>query len=331
MRALVTGAGGFLGGAVARLLRARGDAVLTLQRGDYPDLARNGIEVVRGDIADRATVTSAARDVEVVFHVAAKAGLWGPEREYYRVNVLGTENVIAACRANGVARLVHTSTPSVVFGGDDLEGVDESTPYATHFTAAYPKTKAVAERAVLAANDGSLATVALRPHLMWGPGDPHLLPRLVARARAGRLRRLGWRTTLVDSLYIDNAASAHVLAADRLAPGAAIAGRAYFLSQGEPMPLWDLVNRLLDAAGVQRVAKSIPVSVAYALGLVYEAAFRLLRIDAEPPMTRFLAHQLSTSHWFDISAARRDLGYEPTVSIDEGMARLAAAMRAGPL
>ena len=327
MKALVTGAGGFLGGAVARLLSARGDTVRSLQRGDYPALVRHGIEVVRGDVADRATVMSATRGVDVVVHVAAKAGLSGPEREYYRTNVIGTENVIATCRANGVTRLVYTSTPSVVFADADLEGVDESTPYATRFAAAYPRTKAAAERAVLAANDGTLATVALRPHLLWGPGDPHLLPRMAARARAGRLRRLGWRTTLVDSIYIDNAAAAHVLAADRIAPGAAIAGRAYFLSQDEPLPLWDLVNRLLDAAGTPRVTKSIPVWAAYALGALYETSYRLLRIRDEPPMTRFLAHQLSTSHWFDIRAARRDLGYEPTVSIDEGMARLAASLR----
>src|SRR4051794_17293862 len=248
MNVLVTGGGGFLGGAIVRRLAARGDAVRALSRGGYPGLRAMGVALVQGDLADPAAVARAAEGCAVVFHVAAKAGIWGPFAEYHRSNVAGTRNVIAACRACGVRRLVFTSSPSVVFDGRDMEGVDESVPYPRHYETAYPATKAEAERLVRAANGDDLATVALRPHLIWGPGDTNIVPRIIARAKSGRLRRIGRRVNLVDSTYIDDAAEAHLRAADRLVPGAPIAGRAYFLSQGEPWPLWELVNRILRAA-----------------------------------------------------------------------------------
>jgi nucleoside-diphosphate-sugar epimerase len=326
MKALVTGGGGFLGGAIVRLLRARGDSVRSLARGHYPALDALGVEQVAGDVAEAQAVAQAVDGCDVVFHVAAKAGFWGPYAEYFRANVEGTRRVVEACRAAGVPRLVHTSSPSVVFDGRGAEGIDESAPYPRRYHAPYPETKAKAERLVLEANGPALATVALRPHLIWGPGDNHLIPRLVARARAGRLRKVGRRDHLVDTIYIDNAAEAHLLAADRLAPGAAVAGRAYFLSQGEPRPLWDLINRILAAAGAPPVTRTVPAPAAVLAGGLLEAAFRALRLPGEPPMTRFLAHQLSTAHWFDIAAARRDLGYEPRVSIDEGLRRLAEAL-----
>ena len=326
MNALVTGGGGFLGGALARLLRGRGDSVRSLARGDYPDLQASGIDTVRGDITREKDVRRAAEGCDIVFHVAAKAGIWGSFEDYYRANVLGTGNVLSACWALGITRLVYTSSPSVVFDGRDMEGVDESAPYPEHFEASYPATKAEAERLVLGANGPKLATVALRPHLIWGPGDNHLVPRIIARGRAGRLRRIGHRNCLVDSLYIDNAAEAHVLAADRLGPGATIAGKAYFLSQGEPWPVWDLVNRILQAAHMPPVTRAVPISVACAVGALLEWAYATFRLPGEPPMTPFLARELSTAHWFDVTAARRDLGYEPRVSIEEGMRRLEAAL-----
>ncbi|MBI3735972.1 NAD-dependent epimerase/dehydratase family protein [Candidatus Sumerlaeota bacterium] len=321
MKTFVTGGGGFLGKAIVTQLLARGDQVRSFARGAYPDLAALGAAVIQGDIADAARVAEAMRGCDVVFHVAAKPGVWGPYEDYYRANVTGTENVIAACRANGVARLVYTSTPSVVFDGRDMEGANESVPYAEHFETHYPKTKAMAERLVLAANDDKLAAVALRPHLIWGPGDHHLIPRILARA--GRLRIIGDGKNLVDTVYVDDAAAAHLLAADKLAPGSPIAGKAYFITQGEPRPLWEIINRILEAGGRLPVTKKISPRAAMAVGAALEFIYGALRIKSEPPMTRFVARELSTSHWFDISAARRDLGYKPKISFDDGMNRLA--------
>ncbi|MEE8218223.1 MAG: NAD-dependent epimerase/dehydratase family protein [Vicinamibacteria bacterium] len=325
MKALVTGGGGFLGGAIVRLLRERGDEVRSFARGAYPALEEAGVEVHRGDLGDAPAVSRAVRGMDVVFHVAALPGVWGPYEEYHRANVTGTENVLAACRGHEVRRLVFTSTPSVVHGGSDIEGGDESLPYAATFSAHYPRTKAMAERMVLAADGERLSTVALRPHLVWGPGDNHLVPRIVARGRAGRLRLIGDRPNVVDTVYVDNAADAHLAAADRLAPEAPCAGKAYFISNGEPLPLAEITNGILAAAGLPPVTKRIPVPVAIALGGLAELVYAGLRIRSEPPLTRFVARQLSTAHWFDISAARRDLGYEPRVSIEEGLRRLAAS------
>jgi len=327
VRALVTGGGGFLGLAIVRILRARGDDVRSFSRDAYPALEQLGVETVRGDLADEAAVLRAARGRDIIFHVAAKTGVWGSTESYHRANVVGTDNVLAACSAEGIQRLVYTSTPSVTFAGTDQIGVDESAPYAERHLSAYPRTKAIAERRVLESNGADLATVALRPHLIWGPGDPHLVPRILDRARSGRLRLLGNRSNEVDSVYIDNAADAHVLAADRLASDSVVAGKSYFISQGEPLPLADLLNRILAAGGLLPVKRRVPEGAAYFLGALLETVYGLLSIETEPPMTRFVARQLSTAHWFDISAARRDLGYEPAVSLAEGMERLAASLR----
>lgn len=328
MRALVTGASGFLGGALARRLREQGYAVVVLQRSPAPELEALGIAVRRGDLADPRAVRDAAAACDVVFHVAAKAGHWGAYHEYYASNVLGTQAVIDACLAHGIRRLVYTSTPSVVHAGGDLEGIDESAPIATHFRAHYPATKAEAERRVLAANSATLSTVALRPHLIWGPGDRHLLPRIIARAKAGRLRFVGPPGKRIDTTWIDNAVDAHLAAAERLMPGAAHAGRAYFISNGEPIAAEDMINRLLDCAGLPPEHRRIPYPVAFAVGALMEAAWTLLRLRGEPWMTRFLAEQLATAHWYDISAAARDFGWRPRVSLEQGFARLKASWQA---
>ncbi len=327
MKTLVTGGGGFLGGAIVRSLLARGASVRSFSRQEHPQLSVLQVEQHRGDLANPADVLAAAKGCDVVFHVAAKAGIWGDYQAYHQANVVGTENVIAACQQCGINRLIYTSSPSVVFNGRDMEGVDESVPYPTHYEAPYPKTKALAEQRVLAANTVSLATVALRPHLIWGPGDNHLVPRIIARARAGQLRRIGSRPNRVDSLYIDNAVAAHLLAADRLAPGSPVAGKTYFISQDEPLPLWELINRILATTDLPPVARTIPTPVAFAAGALLEFWYRLLRLNNEPRMTRFLARELSTAHWFDLTAARRDLGYVPQVSVEEGLRRLRASFQ----
>ena len=322
MKALVTGGGGFLGQAIVRKLVEQGDSVRILARSDYPELRTLGVETFRGDLANMSSIRDAAKGCDVVFHVAAKAGVWGPYSEYHRVNVEGTRNVIEVCRDLGISRFVHTSSPSVVFNGRDMEGVDETTPYPRHHNAPYPATKAEAERLVLASNGANLAVVAIRPHLIWGPGDNHLIPRILARAKAGKLRRIGIVPRLVDATYIDNAADAHLLAADRLFPGAPIAGKAYFIAQGEPIPIWDLVDRILAAANLPKVSRSVSPWMAHAAGFFYEGLYRAFRTKDEPPMTRFMARELSTAHWFNLDAARRDLGYSPAVSTRQGLERL---------
>lgn len=331
MKALVTGGGGFLGGAIVRALVARGDSVRSFSRANYSALSDLGVEQISGDLGDSKAVTTAAKGCDIVFHVAAKPGVWGPYEDYYRANVIGTENVLTACRANAIPRLVYTSSPSVVFDGSDMEGVDETVPYPEHFEAPYPQTKAIAEQQVLAANGPGLATVALRPHLIWGPEDNHLVPRIVQRGRSGQLRRIGQRPCLVDHIYVDNAADAHLQAADALAPGSAVAGKAYFISNGEPIPLWEMVNRILAAAGVPAVERTISPKLAYLAGYLLEKVYGALKLSGEPRMTRFLARELSTAHWFDISAARRDFGFNPRVSTAEGLRRLQAWLQANPL
>lgn len=325
MKVLVTGGGGFLGRAVCRRLAEAGHRVRTLNRRPRPDAS--GVEQRIGDIRCRDDVRSAVEGCDAVVHCAAMAGTWGPPAEFHAVNVTGTRNVLHACRELGVERLVYTSSPSVVHNGTDLDGVDESAPYATRWTAPYPRTKARAERMVLAANSPHLATVALRPHIIWGPGDPHFLPRLVGRARRGRLYLIGDASRLIDTVHIDNAADAHLLAVERLSPRAPVAGRPYFITQDDPRPIGEMVRALVAAAGVTPRPRHLPVAVARPLAASVEAAYRLLGVHREPPLTRFLVEQFTTAHWFDIRAARRDLGYRPRVSTEEGLAALAERLR----
>lgn len=329
MKALVTGGGGFLGGAIVRLLRGRQYEVRSLTRSAYPWLDELGVEQSLGDLADLDAVEQAVAGCDIVFHVAAKAGVWGRYSDFHGTNVTGTENIIAACRKHGVRKLVYTSTPSVVHGGGDIEGGNESLPYPRHFEAHYQKTKAIAEQAVLAANGPDLATVSLRPHLIFGPSDPHLIPRIIAKAREGKLRRIGARPVPVDVTYIDNAADAHILAADRLDIGSTPAGKSYFISNGEPVELWTFIDRVLAEVGLPPVSRRVSAWKARTAGSVLEWIYWLLRLPGEPPMTRFVAVQMSTAHWYDISAARRDLGYDPKVSVDEGLRRLGEHLRAG--
>jgi len=326
---LVTGGGGFLGGALVRRLRElRCGEIRSLGRTAQPGLAALGVKAMCGDLRDAATAAAACRGCTVVFHVAAKAGVWGAEKDFHAVNVLGTGNMLSAARAAGVAAFVHTSSPSAAYDPcHDAPGMDETAPPPRRFLAAYPASKAKAEAEVLAASTPGMPTAALRPHLIWGPGDHHLLPRLLERARRGRLIQVGNGKNRVDMTYVDNAAAAHLLAAENLRGSQTAAGRAYFISDGEPVVLWEWVAALLRELGIPPIRRRISFRTAYLLGATLEMGARLLPGCPEPPMTRFIAGQLAHDHWFDLAAARRDLGYAPVVAPDVAMARTLAWLR----
>lgn len=330
MKAFVTGGGGFLGKAIIRLLRIEGYEVVSYSRGHYPDIEALGAKHFSGDLSNFEKLKDAMLGCDIVFHVAAKAGFWGEYNEFYNANVIGTENVIKACKELNINKLVYTSSPSVVHTGQNIEGRDESMPYPSKFEAYYPETKAIAEKKVIQANDETLATVSLRPHLIWGPEDHHFLPRFIERAKAGRLKLIGEGNNLVDCVYVDNAAKAHLLAAEKLYPKSNISGKVYFITQGQPIKISDFINNMLRAANLPPVTAKIPFNIAFTIGTVLEFVYKFFDIKKEPLMTKFLATQLATSHWFDITAAKRDLGYVPEISIDEGVSLLADWIKKNP-
>lgn len=351
---LVTGGTGFLGRRIVERLLAAGRRITVLGRTPAPDLEQRGVRFIRASLDDAPAVAAACANVETVFHVAAKVGVWGRYEDFHRANVLGTRALLDGCRAHGVERLVYTSTPSVVYNGRDLAGADESLPLTTRCPSPYPLTKAIAEREVLAANSPTLRTIALRPHLIWGVGDPHLVPRVLARARAGRLRIIGSGRNRVDLVHVENAVDAHLLAEraltechplddkpsvdsarvtsatchlmDDIRRERPAAGRAYFITNGEPVVLWDWINDLLRALGEPPVTKHIPLRAASIIGAGCELTWRVLRLPGEPPLTRFVAAELAKDHWFDLTAARRDLGYEPRITMAAGTAELVATL-----
>jgi nucleoside-diphosphate-sugar epimerase len=334
----VTGASGFIGGKLAERLLGEGRTVRVLARRPLPGLAKAGAEVVAGDLADVAALRRGCEGVGTVFHVAGRVGVWGPAEDFFKVNVGGTRYVIDACRAAGVPRLVYTSSPSVVYNGADLGGADESAPLCTQAPCAYPTSKAAAERLVSAAHSAELATVSLRPHLVWGPGDLNVVPRVLALARQGRLKIIGSGRNRVDVTHITNVVDAHLCAEVALlgsqrsalnsqptSPSAG--GKAYFITNGEPVILWDWINQLLRGVGLPEVREHVSLRAATVAGGVLEALWRILPLKGEPPMTRFVAKEMATDHWFDISAARRDLGYRPRISMAEGTSELIAHLR----
>ncbi|WP_437193777.1 NAD-dependent epimerase/dehydratase family protein [Planctomicrobium sp. SH527] len=328
MQVLVTGGGGFLGRYLVERLQARGDQVRILARGAYPELQQAQVDVRQGNLANSSDVDRAVQGVEAVFHVAAVPGIWGSWDHYFQTNTVGTQNIIAACQKFGVKRLVYTSSPSVVYDGRPHLDADESLPYPEKYLCHYPHSKALAEKAVLQANTfGGLQTVALRPHLIWGPRDNHLIPRLIQRAKAGRLVRVGNGQNLVSMSYVENTAEAHLQAHDALASGAPCAGKAYFINEPEPVKIWDWVNQILALGGLAPVKRSIPASVAWGIGAVCEGVYTVLRKSDEPPMTRFLASQLSQSHTYSVQNAQQDFGYSPLVGYEEAMQRLAPLVK----
>ena len=329
MKILVTGGGGFLGRYVVKKLLARGYTVRVLGRSEQPDLKEAGVDVIQGDIRDATIVRAAARGVDVIQHIAAKAGVWGSWEDYHQTNVIGTRNVLHACKELGTQRLIYTSTPSVVFNGEALQGVDESQPYGKNWLCHYAHTKRIAEEEVLAANDpdgSGLRTIALRPHLIWGVGDNHLIPRVIERARAGKLRIVGDGTNKVDIVHVENAADAQIRAQVALERQEGC-GRAYFISQGEPVVLWNWINDLLKRLGIPQIEKQISLSSAYRVGAVMESLWKTFRLKGEPPMTRFVATELAKDHYFDIRAAKQNLGYQPTVTTEEGLQELVAHLK----
>ena len=321
-KVLVTGGGGFVGLALVKALRARGIDCRVVGRGHYPEVEKLGGTCIRGDIRDRGFLTDCSQGVDTLFHVASLTGIWGSWSDYYAVNVKGTENVLSACEKNSIPRLIYTSTPSVVFNRQDICSGDETLPYPDTFLCPYAHTKALAEKMVLKANGNTLSTCALRPHLVWGPGDPHLIPRLLERGRRRQLRIVGSGENLVDISYVDNVAHAHLLAADNLAGKATAAGKAYFISQGKPVNLWAWINELFAGADVPTLKRKIPFWAAYGVGGILETVHRITAPGKEPRMTRFLAEQLAKSHYFSMARAKVDLGYSPLVTNEEGMRRL---------
>lgn len=322
MNVLVTGGGGFLGAAICKKLLDRGYRVSAFQRRDSAELKKLGVSIIRGDIADFNTLNKAFRGMDTIIHTAAKAGLSLRYDDFYRPNVIGTKNVINACLENGISQLVFTSSPSVTHSDGDIEGGDETLPYAEEYNSPYPATKAISEQMVMAAHGRELHTVSLRPHLIWGPGDNHLLPKLVERAKAGKLKLPG-AAKLIDTVYIDNAAMAHLLAMDKLiSDPESVGGKTYFISNDDPRPQGEIIRGLLQAAGIEVEIESISPAIAKAAGTVIGGAWKLLGLRSDPPVTRWSAEHLSTAHWYDISAAKRDFGYHAEIGIDEGLKRL---------
>lgn len=324
---LVTGGGGFLGRFIVEQLLASGRRVRIFSRGAYPQLAAAGVQVVRGDLRDAVAVNAACQHVDTVFHTAAVPGIWGPRDLYFGTNLEGTRNVLSGCLQNGVARLIHTSSPSVVFDGTDHIDADESLPWPKRWLCHYPHSKALAEQLVRqASGQQGLRTVSLRPHLIWGPRDNHLIPRLLQSARSGRLRQVGDGTNVVSVAYVENVAAAHLQAERSLQQSPAISGRAYFINEPESVNLWDWVNTLLAAGGLPPLQRRISRRAATVLGGVCEAIWSTLRLAGEPPMTRFVAAQLAGSHSYSIRAAQRDFNYQPLVSLATGLQRLQAEL-----
>jgi nucleoside-diphosphate-sugar epimerase len=324
VKVLVTGASGFLGQATAAAVRDAGHEVRTFQRrpSGVP-----GVQDVAGTMTDDAAIARAVDGVEAVVHLAAKVSLAGDPADFARVNVEGTRSLLRAARAAGVGRFVLVSSPSVAHTGSSLVGADAGPAEPSRARGDYARTKAAAELLALDADAPDLAVVAVRPHLVWGPGDTQLVGRIVERARAGRLPLLDSGAALIDTLYVDNAATAMVAALERVTDDG-VHGNAYVVTNGEPRPVADLLAGICTASGVRPPQWHVPAAVARAAGSVVEAVWRVRPGEDEPPMTRFLAEQLSTAHWFDQRRTRQDLRWSPSVSIDEGLGRLRAAAQA---
>lgn len=318
MKVLLTGATGSLGRVTARALLASGAELTVLQRRP----SGLGCREFLGDVSDQALVARATAGQDAVLHTAAKVDVVGPWREYERANIEGTRSVVAACLAAEVPRLVHVSTPSVAHSGRPLMGVGAEPADVRGAQGSYARSKAIAERIALRADGDRLAVLAIRPHLVWGPGDPQLVERIVERARRRALPLIGSGAALIDTTYVDNAVDALLAALRACGP---VHGEALVVSNGEPRPVAEILARVCRAADVPPPRGRVPYAAAAAAGAVFEAAWALGRGRGTPPITRFLARQLATAHWFDQRRTHEALGWSPAVSLDEGFARLGEA------
>lgn len=330
MKVLVTGGSGFLGSAICRDLIERGYAVRSATRTPAPELERQGIEDQRCDLADPAQVREVVQDCDAVIHTAAKVGIWGARNEFFRTNLSGTQHLIEESRRAGLKRFIYTSTPSVCFDGKGHRNADETLPYAKRHLAAYPESKMQAEKLVLKSNSSEFATCALRPHLIFGPDDPHLIPRLIERGRARKLIQVGTGANRVSMTWVDNAAGAHIDALEAFEDGGKHGGKAYFIAQEDPVCLWEWIGELFEELDVPPVKRKISRRFAYALGATLEASWNLLRKKSDPPMTRFVALQLACEHSYDMGPARRDFGYRERISMADATARLISAWGGRP-
>lgn len=320
MKILVTGGGGFIGTEICKQLLGKGHEVASLSRRFYPHLKELGVECMQGDLAKEAP---SLQSFDAVIHTAAKAGVWGKKEDFYDNNYGATLNILKAARDFGAKYFVFTSSPSVVFGKEDIENGKEDIPYPDTYLSEYPRTKAMAEKAVLESDGENFKTLAIRPHLIWGEGDPHLVPRILQKARAGKLKIVGAGENLVDVIHVKNAAHAHILALEALAQGRPISGRPYFVGQERPVNLWEFINQILFQAGLEGVDGNVRFQSAYTLGCLLEKCYKILGINnPEPPMTRFVALQLAKSHYFSHQEAKEAFGYAPIVSIEQGLNEL---------
>lgn len=315
-RILVTGATSMIGRAVVERFIARGDDVSTLQRSPS-DL---GVHEFNGSVIDAKVVDEAVAGQDTIIHLAAKVDLVGDWEDFVSINVEGTSTVLAAAREAGVKRFVYVSSPSVAHGGESIvgEGAAPADPDTTRGN--YATSKAMAEQIALAASSDDMSVVAIRPHLVIGPGDTQLVERILDRARQGRLPLIGSGLALIDTTWVDNAADALIAAGDRADD---LGGRAFVVSNGEPRTVHELFARITTAAGIDWSDRSVPKAVAVAGGRLVEQVWDRTHREDDPPMTAFGAEQLSTAHWFDQRETRDALGWAPTVSLAEGFARLA--------
>lgn len=330
MKIIITGGRGFVGKALSQKFINSNHSIHTIGRSshftksDFPENCQHHYF----DLANAPIPEDIFKGTDLIFHIAAKAGVWGKYSDFYSSNVTATRNILSACKKYKVNKLIYTSTPSVVFSGQPIVSGTESLPYGSTGLSAYAETKCIAEHEILEANDpGKLNTIALRPHLIWGEGDPHLLPRVIDRHKKGKLRIVGEGENKVDLTHVDNVVHAHICAMEALVKNTTLGGNAYFIGQNEPVNLWDWLNKIFSILDLPKLTKKISFQKAYLLGSSLEKIWSILHLKGEPPMTRFVASQLAHDHWFSIKSAKKDLGYEPIRNMNDSLNESLAWLR----